>query len=191
MCRLGKHKSVIREIFEYSKERAAKIGAENVFDFSLGNPNVSAPDSVKDTIRKLLDEKDDLYLHGYTSAQGDADTRQAVAEDLNRRYGTHFHADNFYMTCGAAASLKICLTALTVPGDEFLTFAPYFPEYQVFVETAGASFRPVQTEASDRCQYYMLYASSRGIASTPPDQFHWKFQYCHGNWCRFGDYLPG
>lgn len=146
MCRLGKHKSVIREIFEYSKERAAEIGAENVFDFSLGNPNVPAPDSVKDTIRKLLDEKDDLYLHGYTSAQGDADTRQAVAEDLNRRYGTHFHADNFYMTCGAAASLKICLTALTVPGDEFLTFAPYFPEYQVFVETAGASFRPVQTE---------------------------------------------
>ncbi len=146
MCRLGKHRSVIREIFEYSKKRGAEIGPENVFDFSLGNPNVPAPASVKETIRQLLEERDDIYLHGYTSAQGDAGTRAAIAEDLNRRYGTHFCADNFYMTCGAAASLKICLTALTVPGDEFLTFAPYFPEYQVFVETAGAGFRAVETE---------------------------------------------
>ena len=146
MCRLGKHKSVIREIFEYSKKRAAEIGPENIFDFSIGNPNVPAPQSVKETIRELLDRRDDVYLHGYTSAQGDAETRAAIAEDLNRRYGTRFHQDNFYMTCGAAASLKICLTALTVPGDEFLTFAPYFPEYQVFVETAGASFRAVDTE---------------------------------------------
>ena len=146
MCRLGKHRSVIREIFEYSKKRGAEIGPENVFDFSLGNPNVPAPSSVKETIRQLLEERDDIYLHGYTSAQGDAGTRAAIAEDLNRRYGTHFCADNFYMTCGAAASLKICLTALTVPGDEFLTFAPYFPEYQVFVETAGAGFRAVKTE---------------------------------------------
>lgn len=146
MCRLGKHKSVIREIFEYSKKRAAEIGAENVFDFSLGNPNVSAPDRVKESIRELLQSQDDLYLHGYTSAQGDAQTREAIADDLNRRYGTHFRADNFYMTCGAAASLKICITALTTPGDEFLTFAPFFPEYQVFVETAGAVFHPVETE---------------------------------------------
>ena len=109
-------KSVIREIFEYSKKRAAEIGSENVFDFSIGNPNVPAPVSVHETIKELLDSKDDYYLFGYTSAQGDADTRAAVAADLNKRFGTAFHADNFYMTCGAAASLRIVLGALTVPG---------------------------------------------------------------------------
>ena len=146
MCRLGKHRSVIREIFEYSKQRAAEIGAGNVFDFSIGNPNVPAPDSVKAAVRELLDTQDDVYLHGYTSAQGDSETRRAIAEDLNRRFGTAFHENNLYMTCGAAASLKICITALCVPGDEFLTFTPFFPEYRVFVETAGAVLREVATE---------------------------------------------
>lgn len=146
MCRLGKHRSVIREIFEYSKQRAAEIGAGNVFDFSIGNPNVPAPDSVKAAVRELLDTQDDVYLHGYTSAQGDSETRRAIAEDLNRRFGTAFHENNLYMTCGAAASLKICITALCVPGDEFLTFTPFFPEYRVFVETAGAMLREVATE---------------------------------------------
>ena len=146
MCRLGKHRSVIREIFEYSKQRAAEIGAGNVFDFSIGNPNVPAPDSVKAAVRELLDTQDDVYLHGYTSAQGDSETRRAIAEDLNRRFDTAFHENNLYMTCGAAASLKICITALCVPGDEFLTFTPFFPEYRVFVETAGAVLREVATE---------------------------------------------
>ena len=146
MCRLGKHRSVIREIFEYSKQRAAEIGAGNVFDFSIGNPNVPAPDSVKAAVRELLGTQDDVYLHGYTSAQGDSETRRAIAEDLNRRFGTAFHENNLYMTCGAAASLKICITALCVPGDEFLTFTPFFPEYRVFVETAGAVLREVATE---------------------------------------------
>lgn len=146
MCRLGKHRSVIREIFEYSKQRAAEIGAGNVFDFSIGNPNVPAPDSVKAAVRELLDTQDDVYLHGYTSAQGDSETRRAIVEDLNRRFSTAFHENNLYMTCGAAASLKICITALCVPGDEFLTFTPFFPEYRVFVETAGAVLREVATE---------------------------------------------
>ena len=118
MVTLGTKKSVIREIFEYSKKRAAEIGSENVFDFSIGNPNVPAPASVHETIKELLDSKDDYYLFGYTSAQGDADTRAAVAADLNKRFGTAFHADNFYMTCGAAASLRIrspTCTALTFP----------------------------------------------------------------------------
>ena len=128
MVTLGTKKSVIREIFEYSKKRAAEIGAENVFDFSIGNPNVPAPVSVHETIKELLDSKDAYYLFGYTSAQGDADTRAAVAADLNKRFGTAFHADNFYMTCGAAASLRIVLGALTVPGDEYIVFTPYFPE---------------------------------------------------------------
>ena len=139
MVTLGTKKSVIREIFEYSKKRAAEIGTENVFDFSIGNPNVPAPASVHETIKELLDSKDDYYLFGYTSAQGDADTRAAVAADLNKRFGTTFHADNFYMTCGAAASLRIVLGALTVPGDEYIVFTPYFPEYRVFIESAGAA----------------------------------------------------
>ena len=148
MVTLGTKKSVIREIFEYSKKRAAEIGTENVFDFSIGNPNVPAPASVHETIKELLDSKDDYYLFGYTSAQGDADTRAAVAADLNKRFGTTFHADNFYMTCGAAASLRIVLGALTVPGDEYIVFTPYFPEYRVFIESAGAAMIETPADSS-------------------------------------------
>lgn len=148
MVTLGTKKSVIREIFEYSKKRAAEIGSENVFDFSIGNPNVPAPVSVHETIKELLDSKDDYYLFGYTSAQGDADTRAAVAADLNKRFGTAFHADNFYMTCGAAASLRIVLGALTVPGDEYIVFTPYFPEYRVFIESAGAAMIETPADSS-------------------------------------------
>ena len=93
MVTLGTKKSVIREIFEYSKKRAAEIGSENVFDFSIGNPNVPAPASVHETIKELLDSKDDYYLFGYTSAQGAADVRTALAENLNRRFGTAYTGD--------------------------------------------------------------------------------------------------
>ena len=146
MCNYGMNRSVIREIFEFGKIRAAEIGAENVFDFSIGNPSIPAPAAVNETLKELIDTHDDIYLHGYTSAQGDADTRAAIAADLNKRYGTSFHKDNFYMTCGAAASLKIVLTALHTEGDEFLTFTPFFPEYTVFVETAGAPLIGVPTD---------------------------------------------
>ena len=149
MMNLGKKRSVIRDIFEYGNMRRAQVGAENVYDFSLGNPNVPAPAQVKDTIRALLDEKEDSYLFGYTSAQGDADTRAAVARDLNERFGTAFHKDNFYMTCGAAASLRITLTALYNPGDEVIVFTPYFPEYRVFVETSGAKLVEVSSDPAD------------------------------------------
>lgn len=107
-----------------------------------------APASVHETIKELLDSKDDYYLFGYTSAQGDADTRAAVAADLNKRFGTAFHADNFYMTCGAAASLRIVLGALTVPGDEYIVFTPYFPEYRVFIESAGAAMIETPADSS-------------------------------------------
>ena len=146
MKELGNKRSVIRDIFEFGNQRRAQIGAENVYDFSLGNPNVPAPADVNETIRALLDTQSDSYLHGYTSAQGDAHTREAVASDLNRRFGTSFHKDNFYMTCGAAASLKITLTALFAPGDEFIVFTPFFPEYRVFVETCGAKLVAVQSD---------------------------------------------
>lgn len=146
MVKLGTNKSVIREIFEYSKKRGAEIGAENVFDFSIGNPNVPAPESVHKVIRELLESENDIYLHGYTSAQGDANTRKAIAENLNERFGTHFHADNFYMTCGAAASLRISLEAIHTEGDEVITFTPFFPEYRVFVEQSGAKLVIVDTD---------------------------------------------
>lgn len=147
MKELGNKRSVIREIFEFGNRRRAEIGAENVYDFSLGNPNVPAPEAVNRTMIELLQTKSDMYLHGYTSAQGAIDTREAVAADLNRRFGTAFHKDNFYMTCGAAASLKISLTALYTPRDEVIAFTPFFPEYRVFVETCGAK---LVTAASDQ-----------------------------------------
>ena len=147
MKELGNKRSVIREIFEFGNRRRAEIGPENVYDYSLGNPNVPAPEAVNRTMIELLQTKSDIYLHGYTSAQGAIDTREAVAADLNRRFGTAFHKDNFYMTCGAAASLKISLTALYTPGDEVIAFTPFFPEYRVFVETCGAK---LVTAASDQ-----------------------------------------
>ncbi len=148
MYELGSRRSVIREIFEFGKKRIAQVGAEKVFDFSLGNPNVPAPQAVEDTILELLRTMDPAQLHGYTSAQGDAGVREQIAAALNKAHGTHYTGDNLYMTVGAAASLCICFKALAVEGDEFLTFAPYFPEYKVFVEGTGASFRvvPADTE---------------------------------------------
>ena len=138
MYGLGSKRSIIREIFEYGNKRKAEIGAENVFDFSLGNPSVPAPDCVNDTLREMLETEDSVALHGYTSAQGDANVRRTIAEYLNKQHGTSLTADSLYMTVGAAASLSICCRALSLPGDEFITFAPFFTEYRVFVEAAGS-----------------------------------------------------
>jgi aspartate aminotransferase len=141
MYELGSKRSAIRELFEYGKQRAAVVGAENVYDFSLGNPSIPAPECVNATIRELTEELDSISLHGYTSAQGDQETRQAIADYLNRTHGTDFAADDLYMTMGAAASLSVCFKALTADsGDEFIAIAPYFPEYGVFVGAAGAKF---------------------------------------------------
>ena len=150
MYELGSKRSAIRELFEYGKKRAAEVGPENVYDFSLGNPTVPAPDSVDETIRSLTKELDCIKLHGYTSAQGDAETRAAIATFLNHMHGTHFHADNFYITMGAAASLSLCFRALTTSSeDEFVTIAPYFPEYKVFVEASGAKLVVVPADTSE------------------------------------------
>lgn len=149
MYKYGSNRSVIRDLFEYGKLRAEEVGAENVYDFSLGNPSVPAPDIVNQTIRDLTNELDSISLHGYTSAQGDADTRTAIAEYLNKTYGTSFHKDNFYMTCGAAASLTITMKALVEkPDDNIIAIAPFFPEYTVFANSVGAEFRmvPADTE---------------------------------------------
>ena len=139
MYGLGSRRSIIREIFEYSKTRAAEIGAENVFDFSLGNPSVPAPAEVNETIAALLNEKSSISLHGYTSAQGDAGVRRAIADNISSRFGIDMSENLIYMTCGAAASLCICLRALVEDEqDEVIVLAPFFTEYRVFVENAGA-----------------------------------------------------
>ena len=137
MLGLGTARSVIRELFEYGKQRAAVVGAENVYDFSLGNPSVPAPDAVNETAIRILKENPNV-IHCYTSAQGDAGARQRFADSLNRRFGTSYTADRFYITVGAAASLCCVFNGLSCPGDEFIAFAPYFPEYKVFIEGAGA-----------------------------------------------------
>ena len=150
MYDLGSRRSAIRELFEYGKQRAAIVGAENVYDFSLGNPTVPAPECVDETIRRLTEELDCIRLHGYTSAQGDVETRTAIADFLNQIHGTHFEANDFYITMGAAASLSIAFHALTTSvEDEFIAIAPFFPEYKVFVEATGASLKvvPADTDA--------------------------------------------
>lgn len=129
------------------KKQAKTVGAENVYDFSIGNPTVEAPSIVNETIRELTMTKSSIELHGYTSAQGDEETRQAIADYLNKTYQTNFKSDNFYMTVGAAASLSICFNALTASeNDEFIVIAPFFPEYKVFVEGAGAKLVVVSAD---------------------------------------------
>lgn len=140
MQALGEKRSTIRELFEFGKSRAAVVGAENVFDFSIGNPNVPAPDCVRQAISDILASENPAVTHGYTSAQGADFVREAIAQDLNRRFGTQYGARNLYLTAGAAAALSICFRMLTTsPDDEFVVLAPYFPEYLVFIEQgAGA-----------------------------------------------------
>ncbi len=133
---LGKKASVIREIFEYSKRRKAEIGEENVYDFSLGNPSIPAPDAVNEIIAELL-KGDSIALHGYTSAPGDNAVRAKIADNIKSRFGAEANMANIYMTCGAAASLTVSLKALCNSGDEVLLLAPFFPEYSVFAANAG------------------------------------------------------
>ena len=137
MYALGSKRSTIREIFEYAKRRAAEIGGENVFDFSIGNPSVPAPDAVNEAICRIVNETPSVALHGYTSAQGDKGVRDKIAANYTRRFGVPLTGDDLYMTCGAAASLTITLHALCNAWDE-VVFAPFFPEYRVFVEGTGA-----------------------------------------------------
>jgi len=149
MYELGSKRSTIREAFEYGKKRAAIVGLENVYDFSIGNPNVPAPECVKEAIIDILNNEVSTSIHGYTSAQGDNIVRDTIATSLNRRFGTNYSKDNLYMTVGAAASITICFKALTLPGDEFITFAPFFPEYKCFVEGVGAKLVVVPANVED------------------------------------------
>lgn len=146
MMQLGNVRSVIRETFEYGNKRAKEIGRENVFDFSLGNPSVPPPECVHNTMLDLLQNGDQMKLHSYTSAQGAEVTREKIAQNINERYNAGIDKNDIYMTCGAAASLTISINALACPEDEFIAIAPFFPEYRVFVESAGAKLVVVDAD---------------------------------------------
>ncbi len=148
---LGIKKSVIREIFEYAKKRKAEIGDENVFDFSIGNPSVPAPSDVKEALMTMLMETDPVRLHGYTSAQGDLGVRRAIADYLNETYDAEVSADLIYLTVGAAAALTITMNAILDDDkqEEIIAFAPFFPEYKVFAEKAGAKLVTVPCTEPD------------------------------------------
>lgn len=139
MYAYGAASSKIREIFAYACERKARIGAENVFDFSLGNPSIPAPEAVRASIECSLAEFAPEELHGYTPAPGLPEVRAAVAGSINRRFGTTYDASRVFMTVGAAASISCTLHALTSPGDEVIVISPYFPEYKVWIETCGCA----------------------------------------------------
>ncbi len=149
MEQLGKKSSVIREIFEYAKKRRAEIGDDKVFDFSIGNPSIPAPEAVNEAIRRLTTEQDPVALHGYTSAPGDLGVRGKIADSITRRFGMEASPATIYMTCGAAASLTISLHAIINDGDEVVVLAPFFPEYRVFAEKAGATLRVVKCREED------------------------------------------
>ena len=139
MYELGAQSSVIRELFTYGQEQAAIVGKDNVYDFSIGNPTVPAPACIKEAIEEILATRESSAIHGYTAASGDAAVREGLADYMNEVYGAAVKADSFYMTCGAAASLTITLKALVEsPEDEIILIAPFFPEYTVFVQNAGA-----------------------------------------------------
>lgn len=146
---LGSNRSCIRELFEYGRKQAAIVGPENVFDYSLGNPSIPSPPEVNQAIRDILADTDSLALHGYTSAVGDYETRKAISDDLNRRYGAQTQPEDFFLGCGAAPELVSVFRALAVPAGEILAIAPYFPEYKPFAEESGLIFRVVPPDLPD------------------------------------------
>lgn len=150
MVALGANRSVIRDLFEYGNQRAEIVGRENVYDFSLGNPSVPAPVEVELSIKKILNEKSPVEIHGYTSASGSIETRNAIADDLNKRFGTSYSASELYITCGAAASLISVLRACICPeASEIIGIAPFFPEYRCFTEANGGVFRLVSADTEN------------------------------------------
>lgn len=141
------HKSVIRETFMYGKQRAAEIGYENVFDYSLGNPSVPCPDKFTKAMQTLLAEEEPVALHGYCPSQGDPGFRTAVAAHLAKTFSLPYEQKDIFPTTGAAGAIAHAIRAVTKPGDEVLTFAPYFPEYGPYVEGTGAVLKVVPPQA--------------------------------------------
>ena len=149
MTPMIQNNSAIRMMFEEGNRLARLYGRENVFDFSLGNPSVPAPGEVKEAILDILEQEDSLFVHGYMSNAGYEDVREAVAASLNRRFGTRFHKGNILMTVGAASGLNVILKTILDPGDEVVTFAPYFVEYGSYVRNYDGELRVVPPNTAD------------------------------------------
>ena len=141
-------KSVIRELFAYGSERARDIVYENVFDYSLGNPSVPTPESFTKEMIRLLQTENPVTLHGYSPSLGIDSVREAVAVSLNDRFDMNYQKEDIFMVSGAAGAIAHCARAVTVPGDEILTFAPFFPEYMPYISTAGAVLKVVPADTS-------------------------------------------
>ena len=146
MRKLGAQGNPMRVLFEYGKKRAAVIGAENVLDFALGNPSVPPPARVNEVIREVLSGPRQDSIHAYTSAPGDLEVRDTLAQSLNRRFNASCHANDLFLTSGAAPALCACLKGLCCYGDQFIVIAPYFTEYRVFIEGAGGEVLEVPAE---------------------------------------------
>lgn len=146
---LGANRSCIRDLFEYGRSRAAIVGEDHVYDYSLGNPSIPSPAGVDEAIRQILQDTPTLQVHGYTSAVGDWETRKAIADDLNGRYQAGCRPEDFFIGCGAAPELTAVFRALAVPGGELLAIAPYFPEYKPFAQEAGLIFKVVPPDVPD------------------------------------------
>ena len=171
---LGTNRSCIRELFEYGRGRAAIVGEENVFDYSLGNPSIPTPRAVDQAIRDILSDTDTLKIHSYTSAVGDLAARTAIAEDLNDRYNAGASSEDMFLGCGAAPELTAAFRALAVPGAEILAIAPYFPEYKPFVENAGAIFKVVPPDVPGfqidmAALEGMLHANTQAVILNSPN----------------------
>lgn len=149
MVGLVKGSSVIRKMFEEGNRLAKIYGAENVYDFSLGNPNVSAPAEVNEAIKDIVDNEESTFVHGYMSNSGYEDVREAIAKSLNKRFDTHFNFSNIIMTVGAAGGLNTIFKTLLNPGDEVITFAPFFGEYRNYVGNFGGKLVVVSPNTVD------------------------------------------
>ncbi len=149
MVELGTKKSTIRTIFEFGQKRAQEVGRENIFDFSLGNPNIPAPPFIKQAILDILDEYEPMEVHGYTVAPGDPGVRIALSNSINNRFNIDISEKNLFLTAGAAAAITITFKALSEEGDEFIAFSPFFPEYRCFVESVGAKLVVVSARIED------------------------------------------
>ena len=142
-------KSVIRQLSEFATARGAEIGYENVFDYSLGNPSVPTPQKFTDTMIRLLQEKDPMELHGYSQSLGIPAVREKVAASLNKRFGMQYTGNHIFMTTGAAGAIAHAVRCVSQPGDEILTFAPYFPEYVPYINLTGAELKVVPANTED------------------------------------------
>ncbi len=141
-------KSAIRELFDYGSRRAKEIGYENVFDYSLGNPSVPTPQAFSDALVDLIQNTDPVALHGYSPSLGIPSVRQAIADSLNRRFDMNFKIEHIFMAVGAAGAIAHAVRAVTVPGDEVITFAPFFPEYYHYVNQTGAVLNVVPADVT-------------------------------------------